>query len=61
MVTDGEGVPGGKGTITSYEEYQMLPNGVTFPKRIKVSTFGRHVLTGRSPVLDVVLSNVRFN
>ena len=61
MLTDGEGVPGGKGTITCYEEYQMLPNGVTFPKRIKVSTFGRHVLTGRSPVLDVVLSNVRFN
>ncbi|HUS90509.1 MAG TPA: hypothetical protein VM695_01620 [Phycisphaerae bacterium] len=58
-VTAGGDRPGGDGTITLYE-YDSLPDGVLFPKTIRVVRLGEHVLIGETPVFEVEISNVRF-
>ncbi len=57
MVTEGGDEPGQPGTVTLYT-YQILPNGVVFPKTIRVVEIGRHVLVSQAPILEVEYSNV---
>lgn len=59
MVTTGADAPGGEGTVTLYS-YAMSPEGLAFPCRILVRRFGRHVLVGGRPVLEVEYRQVRF-
>jgi len=59
FVTAGADRAGGDGTVTIYE-YDSMPNGVLFPKLIKVVRIGRHVLVGQTPVSEVETSNVQF-
>lgn len=57
IVTGGSEQPGGQGTVTIYE-YQILPNGLVFPKRIRLVRTGRHVLVGSTPIMEVEYSDV---
>jgi len=59
FVTTGADHPGGSGTVTVYE-YDSLPNGVLFPRRIRVMKLGQHVVVGNTPVLEVQISNVEL-
>ena len=59
MVTAGADTPTRKGTVTLYD-YQMLPNGLIFPKKIRVFQTGQHVLIGRMPVMEVEYCDVRI-
>jgi hypothetical protein len=60
MVTAGSETPGEGGTVTLYT-YQMLPDGLVFPKTIRVVKTGRHTLEGSSAVMEVEYSNVRID
>lgn len=57
-VTADADTPGQKGTVTTYE-YAALPNGLVFPKMIRIARLGRHVLLGETPILEVEISEVR--
>lgn len=57
MVAGGSERPGRQGTVTLYT-YQILPNGLVFPKKISLVRTGRHVLVGPSPVMEVEYSDV---
>ena len=59
MVTAGADTPTRQGTVTLYD-YQMLPNGLIFPKKIRVFQMGQHVLIGRMPVMEVEYCDVRI-
>jgi len=58
MVTAGADRPGKEGTVTLYT-YQILPDGLVFPKTIQVRRLGRYVLIGSPRMLDVEFSDVR--
>jgi len=58
MMTSGADSPGKDGTVTLYT-YEMLPDGIGLPTRIRVVRIGRHVLVGEQPVMEVEYSNVR--
>jgi hypothetical protein len=57
MVADGSEKPGRKGTVTLYT-YQMLPNGMLFPNRIRIVRTGEYVLVGKSTIVDVEYSDI---
>jgi hypothetical protein len=59
LLTAGSDRPGRSGTTSVYT-YQMLPNGVIFPSSIRVVKIGQHALLTDEPVLEIRLSNVRF-
>jgi hypothetical protein len=58
-VTAGVDEPGRKGTITTYT-YTMLPNGLIFPRHIRVMEIGDNALLSRRPILDVEYTEVRI-
>jgi len=58
MMTSDADSPGKDGTVTLYT-YEMLPDGIGLPTRIRVVRIGRHVLLGEQPVMEVEYSNVR--
>jgi len=60
MVSAGRAQPGQDGTVTLYE-YQMLPNGMVFPARIRLVRVGQFVLVGQKPLMEVRFSNVRID
>ena len=47
------------GTVTIYD-YIMLPNGMAFPKRIKVVALGDYAMIGEQVLLEADLSDVRI-
>jgi hypothetical protein len=47
------------GTVTIYD-YAMLPNGMAFPKRIKVVALGDHAMIGEQVLLEADFSDVRI-
>jgi len=60
MVSAGSERPGGDGTVTLYT-YQMLPDGMVFPRKIRQVHTGRNVLVGHAAIMEVDYSNVRIN
>lgn len=59
LVTAGADAPGGNGTVTVYQ-YAAMPNGIAFPKTLKIVKIGRHVLTGETPVALIEITDVKF-
>ncbi len=57
FVTGGSEQPGTGGTVTSYQ-YKMLPDGITFPTKIRVLKTGQYVLVGEKPLLELEFSQV---
>ena len=60
FVTAGADRPGRKGTVTVYR-YAALPNGMAFPKLIKVARLGTHVLVGEEAIFQVEISGMRLD
>lgn len=58
-VTAGSEVPGGEGTVTTYD-WKLLSGGMAFPARIRVVEVGENVLVGDEPVLEVDFGTVRM-
>lgn len=57
FVTEGGDSPGSDGAITKYA-YTIIPNGLVFPKSIRVVRMGEHMLLGGIPVLEASFSDV---
>ncbi len=57
FVACGAKEPGQSGTVTAYE-YTILPNGMTFPKRIEVFEIGKNVLIGEKLILEADFADV---
>jgi len=47
------------GTVTLYE-YQMLPNGMAFPRTLRVVALGDHAMIGEQVLLEADFTNVVF-
>ncbi len=59
-VTAGADRAGGDGTVTVYA-YDSFPNGVLFPRELRLVRLGEHVLIGEKPVFEVEVSDVVFD
>ncbi len=60
MLTSGTDTPGHEGTVSLYE-YQMLPNGVVFPKKIRIVRTGEHILVSNRLLMEMEFSDVVIN
>jgi len=59
FVTSSADAPYEYGTVTLYE-YMMLPNGMAFPRHIKVVALGDHAMIGRQVLMEAEFSDVVF-
>ena len=59
-VTAGSERPGAEGTVTVYT-YMMLPNGMAFPRRIRVVETGENVVIGLRPVFEAEFTDVEVD
>ncbi|MDY6914592.1 MAG: hypothetical protein SVT52_09075, partial [Planctomycetota bacterium] len=59
FVTSDADRPGQVGTVTSYS-YAMQPNGLVFPRKIRVTCADQDNPASRKPVMEVEFADIRF-